>query len=108
MQFAFFAKQNVFLFFMAKALTELKRYLLEYLADTTILAKGLYLHDFERALKLMTCAQVESIHIDGFKNAKKNSNWYLVAMVSNQNCQKGVRNVSTPTKISQVREIVQN
>ena len=108
MQFAFFAKQNVFLFFMAKALTEIKRCLLEYLTDTAILANGLYLHNFERALKIMTCAQVETIHIDGFKNVKKNSNWYLVAMVTNQNCQKGVRNVSTPAKISQVREIIQN
>ena len=63
---------------------------------------------FERALKSMTCVQIESIHIDGFKNVKKNSKWYPVAMVSNKNPRKGEKNVFTPVKISQVREIVQN
>ena len=38
--------------------------------------KGLYPHNFERALKSMTCIQIGSIHIDGFKNVKKNSKWY--------------------------------
>ena len=44
---------------------------------------------FERALKSMTCVQIGSIHIDGFKNVKKKSKWYSVAMVTNQNPQKG-------------------
>ena len=56
----------------------------------------------------MNCVQIESIHIDGFKNVKKNSKWYPVAMVSNKNPRKGEKNVFTPVKISQVREIVQN
>ena len=33
--------------------------------------KGLYLHNFERALKSMTCVQIGRIHIDGFKNVQK-------------------------------------
>ena len=70
--------------------------------------KRLYPHNFEKALKSMTCVQVESIHIDGFKNVKKNSKWYPVVLVTNQNPQKGTKNVLTPAKISQVREIVQN
>ena len=62
----------------------------------------------------MNCVQIESIHIDGFKNVKKkkkkkkNSKWYPVATVTNKNPQKGAKNAFTPTKISQVREIVQN
>ena len=56
----------------------------------------------------MTCVQIESIHIDGFKNAKKKSKWYPVAMVTNKNPKKGAKNAFTPTKISQVKEIVQN
>ena len=70
--------------------------------------KGLYPNSFERALKSMTCIQIESIHIDSFKNEKKNSKWYPVPMVTNQNRRKGVKNAFTPVKISQVREIVQN
>ena len=69
---------------------------------------GLYPQNFERALKPMTCVQIESIHIDGFKNVKKNSKWYPVAMVSNKNARKGEKNVFKPVKISQVREIVHN
>ena len=37
----------------------------------------------------MTCIQIGSIHIDGFKNVKEKSEWYSVAMVTNQNPQKG-------------------
>ena len=70
--------------------------------------KGLYPHNFERALKSITCVQIGIIHTDGFKNVKKNSKWYAVAMVTNQNPRKGARNVFMPAKISQVREIVQN
>ena len=33
--------------------------------------KGHYPHNFERAAKSMTCVQIESIQIDGFKNLKK-------------------------------------
>ena len=33
--------------------------------------KGLYPHNFERALKSKACVQIESIHIDGFENVKK-------------------------------------
>ena len=51
----------------------------------------------------MTCVQTGSIHIDNFKNAKKNSKWYSVAIVTNQNPQKGAKNVFTPAKISYVR-----
>ena len=36
------------------------------------LLKEVYPHNFERALKSMTCVQIGSIHIDGFKNVKKN------------------------------------
>ena len=36
--------------------------------------KGLYPHNFERALKSMACVQIGSIHIDGFKNVKKIQN----------------------------------
>ena len=71
------------------------------------LFKGLYPHNFERVLKSMTCAQKGSIHIDGFKNVKKNSKWYLVTIVTNLNPRKGAKNVFTPPKISQVREIVE-
>ena len=56
----------------------------------------------------MTCVQIESIHIEGFKNVKKNSKCYPVAMVTNQNTPKGAKNVFTPAKISQVKEIVQD
>ena len=35
--------------------------------------KGLYPQNVERALKSMTYVQIESIHIDGFKNVNKNS-----------------------------------
>ena len=70
--------------------------------------KGLYPHNFEKALKSMTCVLVESIHIDGFKNVKKNSKWHPVVLVTNQNPQKGTKNALTPAKISQVREIMQN
>ena len=56
----------------------------------------------------MTFVQIGSIHIDGFKDVKKNSKWYLDAMITNQNPRKGAKNVFTPAKISQVREIVQN
>ena len=56
----------------------------------------------------MICVQIGSTHIDGFKNVKKSSKWYSVAMVTNQNPQTGAKNVFTPAKISQVREIVQN
>ena len=72
------------------------------------LFKRLYPHNFERALKSMTCVQIESIHIDGLKNDKNNSKWHPVAMVTNRNCRKGAKNTFTPAKISQVREIVQN
>ena len=70
--------------------------------------KGLNPHNFERALKSMTCVQIGSAHIDGFKNLKKSSKWYSVAMVTKQNPQTGAKNVFTPAKISQVREMVQN
>ena len=33
--------------------------------------KGHYPHNFERAAKSVTCVQIESIQIDGFKNVKK-------------------------------------
>ena len=56
----------------------------------------------------MNCVQIESIHIDGFKNVKKNSKWYPVAMVTNKNPRKGAKNAFTLAKISQIREIVQN
>ena len=59
-------------------------------------------------LNSMTCVQIENIHIDDFKNVKKNSKWYSIAIVTNQNPTKGAKNVFTPAKISQVREIVQN
>ena len=78
------------------------------LAVHLTLLKGIYPHNFERALKSMTCVQTGSIHIDGFKNAKKNSKWYSVAMATNQNPQKGAKNVFLQAKISPVREIVQN
>ena len=39
----------------------------------------------------MNCVQIESIHIDGFKNVKKNSKWYPVAMVTNKNPRKGAK-----------------
>ena len=70
--------------------------------------KGLYPQNVERALKSMTYVQIESIHIDGFKNVNKNSKWYSVAMVTNKNPWKGAKNAFTLVKISQVREIVQN
>ena len=35
------------------------------------LFKRLYPHNFERALKSMTCVQIESIHIDALKITKK-------------------------------------
>ena len=72
------------------------------------LFKRLYSHNFERALKSMTCVQIESIHIDGFKNVKKNSKWYLVALATDQNPRKGAKTVFMPAKIFQVREVVQN
>ena len=72
------------------------------------LFKRLYPHNFERALKSMPCVQIESIHIDGFKNVKKNSKWYLVAMATDQNPRKGAKTVFMPAKIFRVREIVQN
>ena len=56
----------------------------------------------------MTCVQVESIHINDFKNVIRNSKWYPVAMVTNQNPRKGAKNAFTPAKMPQVREIVQN
>ena len=56
----------------------------------------------------MTCVQIGNIHIDDFKNVNKNSKWYSIAIVTNQNPPKGAKNVFTPAKISQVREIVQN
>ena len=56
----------------------------------------------------MTYVQIGSIRIDGFKNVKKNSKLYTVAMVTNQNSRKETKNVFTPTKIPQFREIVQN
>ena len=56
----------------------------------------------------MPSVQIESRHIDGFKNVKINSKWYSVVMVTNQNPQKGAKNVFTPAKQSQIREIVQN
>ena len=63
--------------------------------------KWLYPHDFERALKSVTFVQIESIHIDGFKKVKKkNSKWYPVAMVTNQNPQKRAKNAFRPAKIS--------
>ena len=55
----------------------------------------------------MNCVQIESIYIDGFKNVKKNSKWYSVAMVTNKNPRKGAKNAFMPAKISQVIEIVQ-
>ena len=70
--------------------------------------RELYPHNFERALKSMTCVQIGSIHIDKLKNVKKKSKWYPVAMVTNKNSPKGAKNVFMPVKISQVREIVQN
>ena len=33
--------------------------------------KGLYPHNFERALKSITCVQIRSIHSDGYKNVQK-------------------------------------
>ena len=47
--------------------------------------KGHYPHNFERAAKSVTCVQIESIQIDGFKNVKKKkkSKWYPVAMETN-------------------------
>ena len=49
----------------------------------------LYPHNFEKALKSVTCVQIGSINIDSFKNVKKkNSRWYPVAMVTNQNPRK--------------------
>ena len=72
------------------------------------LFKGLYPHNFERVLKSVTCAQIWSIHIDGIKNVKKKSKWYPVTIVTNQNPRKGAKNVFTPAKISQAREIVEN
>ena len=65
------------------------------------LFKRLYSHNFERALKSMTCVQIGSIHIDGIKNVKKNSKWYPVP-------RKGAKDVLTLAKISQVKEIQQN
>ena len=64
----------------------------------------------------MTCVQIESIHIDGFKNVnnkktkkkKKKSKWYPAAILTNKNPQKGAKYAFTPAKISQVTEIVQN
>ena len=56
----------------------------------------------------MTCVQIESRHIDDFKNVKKNSKWYPVVMVTNKNPRKWAKNAFTSAKISQVREIVQN
>ena len=70
--------------------------------------KELYPHDFERALKSMTCVQIGSIHIDGLKNVKKRSKRYPLAMVTNQNPPKGAKNVFTLAKISQVTEILQD
>ena len=56
----------------------------------------------------MICVQIEGIYIDGFKNVKKKSKWYPVAMVAGQNPGKGAKNVFTSAKISKDREIVQN
>ena len=36
--------------------------------------RQLYPHNFERALKSMTCVRIGSIHIDKLKNVKKNQN----------------------------------
>ena len=56
----------------------------------------------------MTCVQIESIHIDSFKNVIKKSKLYSVAMVTSQNSPKEAKNVFMPTKISQDRTIVKN
>ena len=56
----------------------------------------------------MTCVQIESVHIDGFKNVKEISKWYSIAMVNNQNPRNMAKNAFTPAKISQVWEKVQN
>ena len=48
----------------------------------------------------MNCVQIESIHIDGFKNVKKNSKWYPVAMVTNKNPRKGAKNAFMPANRS--------
>ena len=40
--------------------------------------KELYSHNFEWALKSMTCVQIESIHIDRFKHVKKIQNGALL------------------------------
>ena len=50
----------------------------------------------------------KSIHIDGFKNVKKNSKWCPVTMLTKKNPRKGAKNAFTPARISQVRDIVQN
>ena len=55
----------------------------------------------------MTCVHIERIHTDGFKNVKKKSKWYPVAMVTNKNPRKWAKNPFPPAKISQVREIVE-
>ena len=66
-----------------------------------IIIKGPYFHNFERALKSMTCVQIKSIHIDGFKNVKKKLKMVPVAMVTNQNPRKGAKNTFKSVKISQ-------
>ena len=53
----------------------------------------------------MTCVQIGSIHVDGFKNVK-NSKWYPVAMLTDQNPRKGGKMSSRQSKY--LREIVQN
>ena len=72
-----------------------------------IIIKGPYFHNFERALKSMTCVQIKSIHIDGFKNVKKKLK-NPVVIVTNRNPRKGAKNTFKLAKISQVRKIVRN
>ena len=44
----------------------------QLLPHPIVMFKGLCPQNFERALKSMTCVQIESIHIDGFKNVNNN------------------------------------
>ena len=49
---------------------------------TELMKSRLNLLRSERTFKKMTCVQIESVHIDGFKNAIKNSKSYPVAMLT--------------------------
>ena len=64
--------------------------------------KGHYPHNFERAAKSVTCVQIESIQIDGFKNVKKKKNQNGTPLPWKPTIIPEAKNAFTLAKISQV------